>query len=307
MFVVAFFVLCFFFSVALFFILLRCLNAVQEAAINGMDYDESGRLLVTSSDDETLRLYNTDTATSGKVLFSKKYGIDLVRFTHSADAVICASKNNWDGLFRHNLLALFLLYLCFTSLLFFIVFFFHTETIRYLSLYDNSYLRYFKGHRDRVLSLCMSPAADIFISSSLDATVRLWDLRQNGCQGVIHMPRSTVASRGTPWSLAAFDPSGSVFAVAAPHDTPNSSEVKLFDAAQFERGPFCETTVEGVSEAVSIQFSPDGKRILLLTTGRKLLLLDAAPGAAKPLATLVCFIVHFLHHLCVVTFFFCCC
>ena len=71
----------------------------QEAAINGMDYDESGRLLVTSSDDETLRLYNTETATSGKVLFSKKYGIDLVRFTHSADAVICASKNNWDCLF----------------------------------------------------------------------------------------------------------------------------------------------------------------------------------------------------------------
>ena len=63
-----------------------------------MDYDESGMLLVTSSDDETLRLYSTDTATSRKVLFSKKYGIDLVRFTHSQDAVICASKNYWDRL-----------------------------------------------------------------------------------------------------------------------------------------------------------------------------------------------------------------
>ena len=62
-----------------------------------MDFDENGKLLVTSSDDETLRLYYTDSATSGKVLFSKKYGIDLVRFTHSPDAVICASKNNWDG------------------------------------------------------------------------------------------------------------------------------------------------------------------------------------------------------------------
>lgn len=72
----------------------------QEAAINAMDYDATGTLLVTSSDDETLRLYSTETATSRKVLFSKKYGIDLVRFTHSQEAVICASKNNWDGLLR---------------------------------------------------------------------------------------------------------------------------------------------------------------------------------------------------------------
>ena len=67
-----------------------------------MDYDATGTLLVTSSDDETLRLYSTETATSRKVLFSKKYGIDLVRFTHSQDAVICASKNNWDGLQTHT-------------------------------------------------------------------------------------------------------------------------------------------------------------------------------------------------------------
>ena len=46
-------------------------------------------------------------------------------------------------------------------------------------MYDNSYLRYFKGHRDRVLSISMCPAADTFISSSLDATVRLWDLSIN--------------------------------------------------------------------------------------------------------------------------------
>ena len=73
-------------------------EGAQEAAINAMDYDATGTLLVTSSDDETLRLYSTETATSRKVLFSKKYGIDLVRFTHSQEAVICASKNNWDGL-----------------------------------------------------------------------------------------------------------------------------------------------------------------------------------------------------------------
>ena len=155
-------------------------------------------------------------------------------------------------------------------------------------MYDNSYLRYFKGHRDRVLSISMCPRADTFVSSSLDATVRLWDLRQNGCQGLLHVPRVSAAVPGPPWSLAAFDPTGTVFAVAAPHPSPHTAEVKLFDMAHFERGPFCEALVPGVDEAVSLQFSPDGKRLLLLTAGPSLLLLNVEPGADKPITVAVC-------------------
>lgn len=139
-----------------------------------------------------------------------------------------------------------------------------------------------------MLSLSVSPAADTFVSASLDATVRLWDLRQSACQGVVHMPRTAPAARGTPWALAAFDPTGSVFAVAAPHAAPGTAEVKLFDAAQYERGPFSAAAVPGVPEAVSLQFSPDGQRLLLLTAGHRLLLLDTKPGSEKPLAVLVC-------------------
>ena len=32
-----------------------------------------------------------------KTIYSKKYGVDLIRFTHHPDAVITASKNGWDG------------------------------------------------------------------------------------------------------------------------------------------------------------------------------------------------------------------
>ena len=32
-----------------------------------------------------------------KTLHSKKYGVDLIRFTHGKHAVICESKNKWDG------------------------------------------------------------------------------------------------------------------------------------------------------------------------------------------------------------------
>ena len=34
----------------------------------------------------------------------------------------------------------------------------------------------------RVVSLCMSPINDSFMSGSLDGSVRLWDLRVNACQ-----------------------------------------------------------------------------------------------------------------------------
>lgn len=79
------------------------------------------------------------------------------------------------------------------------------DDIRYLSLHDNSYLRYFKGHKKkcvlalasvqmpdgadvllvpkrRVVSLAMSPQDDTFLSAARDDTVRLWDLRAPSAQ-----------------------------------------------------------------------------------------------------------------------------
>ncbi|CAA0823417.1 ATPase 11- plasma membrane-type [Striga hermonthica] len=51
------------------------------------------------------------------------------------------------------------------------------KSLRYLSMFDNRCLRYFKGHKERVVSLCMSPVNDGFMSGSLDHSVRMWDLR----------------------------------------------------------------------------------------------------------------------------------
>lgn len=57
-----------------------------------------------------------------------------------------------------------------------------------------------------------------------DNTVRLWDLRTPVCQAVLATP-------GPP--VAAFDQQGLVFAVGA-----DSGVIKLFDAANFAKGPF---------------------------------------------------------------------
>lgn len=49
--------------------------------------------------------------------------------------------------------------------------------------YSDSYVLTFVSLFDcRVVSLCMSPINDSFMSGSLDHSVRIWDLRVNACQ-----------------------------------------------------------------------------------------------------------------------------
>ena len=47
------------------------------------------------------------------------------------------------------------------------------NAIRYLSMHDNKYMRYFRGHSDQVTSLDISPNSDAFLTA---AKVRLWGM-----------------------------------------------------------------------------------------------------------------------------------
>eukprot|EP00897_Mesotaenium_endlicherianum_P011025 jgi/Mesen1/9951/ME000071S09362 len=207
----------------------------QNGRINSLDFHRTEDLLVTASDDESIRLYNTSSATLVKTIHSRKYGVDQVCFTHHPSSVVYSSKNGWD------------------------------ESLRYLSLHDNRYVRYFKGHRDRVVSLCMSPKNDMFMSGGLDHTVRLWDLRTTACQGQMRV-------RGRP--AVSFDQQGLVFAVAM-----EGGAVKLFDVRSYDKGPFDTFLVGGDTEEVTgMKFSNDGKLMLLSTTSSRIHILDAYTG-----------------------------
>jgi len=206
--------------------------------INSLDFYKDGEFLITSSDDESVNLYNCTEGKKKKVVYSKKYGVDLVRFTHHPNAIICASKNEWD------------------------------ESLRYLSLHDNKYLRYFKGHRDRVVSLAMSPRDDTFISGSLDNTVRLWDLNTNSCQGLLRR-------RGR--SCVSFDPQGLIFAVATAVNV-----IKLYDLRSYDKGPFSSFVVNANPvEWAGMKFSSDGKYLLMSTTSGVIFLVDSFTGEHK--------------------------
>ncbi len=56
-----------------------------------MDFHRVEDLLVTAGEDDSIRTYNTTSGTSSKVLFSKKYGVAHICFTHDPQSVIYAS------------------------------------------------------------------------------------------------------------------------------------------------------------------------------------------------------------------------
>ncbi|KAB1209133.1 WD repeat-containing protein 82 [Morella rubra] len=209
--------------------------------INSLDFHRKEDLLVTASEDDSVRFYDIANAKLLKTTYHKRHGADRICFTHHPSSVICSSRYNLEST---------------------------GESLRYLSLYDNRCLRYFKGHKERVVALCMSPINDSFMSGSLDHSVRIWDLRVNACQGILRL-------RGRP--TVAYDQQGLVFAVAM-----EGGAIKLFDSRSYDKGPFDTFLVGGdTAEVCDIKFSNDGKSMLLTTTNNNIYVLDAYGGEKR--------------------------
>lgn len=203
--------------------------------INSLDFSPNGDTLITASDDDSIIIYDCEKGVNRRSLNSKKYGVDLIHYTHAANTAIHSSTKLDD-------------------------------TIRYLSLHDNKYIRYFHGHTKKVVTLCMSPIDDSFLSGSLDKTIRIWDLRSPNCQGLMHLVGRPVAS---------FDPEGLIFALGI-----NSESVKLYDLRSYDKGPFntFKFPQDKDCEWCGLKFSPDGKTIMISTNGNIIHLIDAFQG-----------------------------
>lgn len=189
-----------------------------------LDFDDKGEMCVSASDDETIQLWNVKTGRHAKTLYSKKYGVHMVRFTHRSSTVIYASTKGDD-------------------------------TIRYHSLHDNKYINYFRGHTARVCSLEMNPVNDTFLSGAVGDSIKLWDLRSPNTIG--NMP-----VQGHP--TVAFDPSGEVFALGISERmtvllyNASSFSSPPFMTIEIEDNRYLSTISMPPRQAVvtSLQFSP---------------------------------------------------
>lgn len=139
--------------------------------------------------------------------------------------------------------------------------------IRHLNLETSQYIRYFSGHGALVHDIQMSPLDDTFLSASYDESVRLWDLRSSKPQAIVP---SVV-----PMCIA-YDPSGLVFALG----NPESSEIGLYNIKQLSKGPFLVIPIdEQFTSWNKIEFSNNGKYILISSSAGKQLILDAFDGS----------------------------
>jgi len=215
----------------------------RERRINSLEFSYDGLRLITSGEDDQMVIYDCEKGTEKQVIRSGKYGCDLVHFTHATNTIVYAS--NKEG---------------------------KDHAIRYMSLHDNKYLKYFSGHTAKVVSLSVSPVDDTMISGSLDKTVRLWDLRSPDCVGLMQCQGRAVAS---------FDPEGLIFAVGV-----QSEQIKLYDVRSFEKGPFStfKYKIETGCDWTGVKFSKDGKLMMLTTNGAVVRVVEAFEG--KPMFTL---------------------
>lgn len=156
------------------------------------------------------------------------------------------------------------------------------DSLRLLDLHNEGYVRYFSGHTDKVTCLALSPGSDSFISCSKDNTIAIWDLNSRHAQGKLNL--------STPY-LAAFDPSGSVIAIAS----QSTSSVLLYDFRNYDRPPFATFDLAPYEEKLTpstrgrawtrLEFSNDGKYLLLGTDYHGHFILDAFDGTLKTFLT----------------------
>ncbi|XP_023221817.1 WD repeat-containing protein 82-like [Centruroides sculpturatus] len=59
--------------------------------INSIDFSPNGDTLISSSDDDSIVIYDCEKGTHKRTLNSKKYGVDLIHYTHATNTAIHSS------------------------------------------------------------------------------------------------------------------------------------------------------------------------------------------------------------------------
>lgn len=107
-----------------------------------MDISHDGKYLVAGCEDFSVSLYDLERGEKVNTYYSKRYGVDLVKFTHHNKCILAASKRD-----NH---CKFVFFLFLIELLTRFLLFFFSERIMYWSLHDNNILCSFIGHSDMI-------------------------------------------------------------------------------------------------------------------------------------------------------------
>ena len=176
------------------------------------------------------------------------------------------------------------------------------STVQYWSLYDNKMLRKFRGHTSNVYNIDVCPTEDMFLTSSKDQTVRLWNLQEAGCLAKMDLPKDSVGTNADPHAI--FDSTGMVFCIMAEMARGEGHYIHLYDARNYQGGAFSELKLKSqtINEAMvthrvpppppkvpgtspltlnKISFNTSGNRILVHASEGYALVLDGYEGSIQ--------------------------
>eukprot|EP01038_Epipyxis_sp_PR26KG_P012874 gene12874-17252_t len=238
-----------------------------EGVVTNLEFHREGRYLTMTTNESSLHLIDALSGEEKKKLYHKTLGINRMKYTHHESCILLSTekRNNYD--------------------------------IKYLCLYDNKILHSFVGHSDKINSLSMSPIDDNFITSSTDNQILLWNLSNPNPIAKLSLPNIFDSS------FVAFDESGVIFGILASNSKTKKPSLKLFDARNYQSGPFQEIVPENEtlekaystynsnnssqlsskSKWNSFEFSTDGNHILVNTISDHVLILDSFTNASDPI------------------------
>ena len=247
-----------------------------EGVVTNLEFHKNGRHLVMTTNESSIHLIDSLAGKETKKLYAKFSGIGKLQYTHNESCILLTSqqpKKNND--------------------------------IKYLCMYDNRHLRAFQGHgSDFITSLSMSPIDDNFISCS-NRTVNLWNLSSPNPLAILQLPPQMEDV------CVSYDGSGVIFGVMATDAATKSHHIRLYDARNYEKGPFEDLApsnmllhhvfakkMQSQFNAISItqrmiqcqwtgfEFSSDGLHILVNTNTDAVLVLDGFKKEVEPMVVL---------------------
>ncbi|KAK1936044.1 hypothetical protein X943_001117 [Babesia divergens] len=208
-----------------------------------MDWDSTGEVMVTSSQDRTVYLYSINKAGVTNILQSKKHGASAVRFTHEGPRqIVCSSCKDAP-----------------------------VASVKLWDTIENRYIKSFSLAAPVLNGRGISPhpSRDLMLISSHDDLCSLYSYDNSS---------PLVSYNGTS-VIGAFDSLGMIFAIA---DSKSSTKtLSLYDMTK-HNVPFSTFNLGKVllkpEEVVSLDFNPNGRFIVLGTNHARLLCINAITG-----------------------------
>lgn len=221
----------------------RILNYVNVTGrINWLNFSPDGIYLIALNDENKLTFYNALNGMAVKRVKFYQFGCKLAQFFNSSDYILMSTTN-------------------------------YLHQARLLSSLTSETIRYFRGHKDKIISLSENTRLKAtFMTGSLDKTLRLWDIRMFRSIGGL-------AQKSPP--IGAFLPNRTSFLVGE-----KSMFLKFYDMRAYSKGPFQIFDIYKYRQNrkckwTSIVISPNGLYWAILTNRGKVLVLNTSSGQLR--------------------------